>query len=132
MAAAGRPGRRRRRSAGAGLHATIEAAQPRRRIPAYELLDEEALCALETQADWILDEIGVEFRGDDEAPSRFAEAGSRVEGARVTFDPRHARSLCSTAPSEFRLHGRDPARSFTLGGDHVVLMPGYGSGWKAA
>ena len=127
MAGAGRPGRRRRRFAGAGPRATIGAAQPRRRIPAYELFGEEALCALETQADWILDEIGVEFRGDDEALSRFVEAGAHVNGARVRFDPGHARSLCSTAPSEFRLHGRDPARSVTLGGDHVVLMPGYGS-----
>ena len=127
MAGAGRPGRRRRRSAGAGSLASVEAAQPQRRIPAYELLDEEALHALETQADWILDEIGVEFRGEDEARSRFAEAGARVDGARVRFDPGHARALCSTAPAEFRLHGRDPARSVTLGGNHVVLMPGYGA-----
>ena len=25
------------------------------------------------------------------------------------------------------MHGRDPERSVTLGGDHIVLMPGYGS-----
>ena len=70
MVGAGRPGRRRRRFAGAGPRAIIGAAQPRRRIPAYELLDEEALCALETQADWILDEIGVEFRDADSALQR--------------------------------------------------------------
>ncbi len=30
------------------------------------------------------------------------------------------------APPTFQMHGRDPARTITLGGDHVVLMPAYG------
>ncbi|NIA71701.1 trimethylamine methyltransferase family protein [Pelagibius litoralis] len=101
--------------------------QALRRIPAYTLLDEESLIAIEEQADWILSRIGVEFRGDDTALALFREAGATVEGARVRFDPGHARALCATAPATYRLHGRDPDRSVTLGGDHVVLMPGYGS-----
>ncbi len=36
----------------------------RRMIPTYELLDEAELQKLETHADWILKEIGIEFRGD--------------------------------------------------------------------
>ena len=39
----------------------------RRLIPAYQLLDEESLVSMEQQADWILKEVGVEFRGDEEA-----------------------------------------------------------------
>ena len=101
--------------------------QPRRRIPAYELLAEEALCDIEEQADWILAEIGIEFRGDEAALFLFRDAGASVDGPRVKFDRRHARALCSTAPATFRLHGRDPERTVTLGGDHLVLMPGYGS-----
>ncbi len=99
----------------------------RRVIPAYELLDESSLVEIEKQADWILREIGIEFRGDETAQALFREAGATVEGDRVRFDEGHVRALCSTAPSEYRMHGRDPSKSFTLGGDHVVLMPGYGS-----
>ncbi len=99
----------------------------RRRIPAYDLLDEAALTDLERQADWLLDEIGIEFRGDAEALRLFASAGCRVDGERVCFPPGLAQKLCATAPAEFTLHARDPARSVILGGDHLVLMPGYGS-----
>ena len=98
----------------------------KRTIPAYNLLNEEALLKLESHADWILQEIGIEFRGDAEALALFKEAGANVRGTRVRFDPGHARALCATAPSEFRMHGRDPASSITLGGDHIVLMPSYG------
>ncbi len=96
-------------------------------IPAYEMLDDEALLALETQADWILDVIGIEFWGDEEALALFRAAGARVDGARVRFEPGLARALCATAPRTFTLHGRDPMHSVVLGGRHVVLMPGYGS-----
>lgn len=99
----------------------------RRKIPAYALLDETALQAIEQQADWILDKIGVEFRGDQIALDLIAAAGARVAEQRVTFEPGLVRKLCSTAPFEFQLHARDPANTVTLGGDHVVLMPGYGS-----
>lgn len=101
--------------------------QPRRRIPAYELLGDEALSDIENQADWILAEIGIEFRGDEAALSLFRDAGASVDGPRVRSDRGHVRALCSTAPTTFRLHGRHPERTVTLGGDHVVLMPGYGS-----
>ena len=81
---------------------------------------------LETHADWILREIGIEFRGDREALELFRQAGASVDGERVRFDPGHARALCETAPSSFQMEGRDPASTITLGGDHVVLMPSYG------
>ena len=98
-----------------------------RKIPAYGLLDDAALIRIETQADWILEHIGVEFRGDDAALALFRDAGARVDQMRVRFEPGLARQLCATAPSEFRLHGRDPAHTVTLGGGNLVLMPGYGS-----
>lgn len=98
-----------------------------RKIPAYELLSDAALTAIEQQADWILHEIGVEFRGDSAALDLFDAAGACVNDQRVTFEPGLARSLCSTAPSEFLLHGRDSHNTVLIGGDNVVLMPGYGS-----
>ena len=98
-----------------------------RRTPAYELLDNTALLKIEKHADWILSNIGVEFRGDHAALALFSEAGATVEGTRVRFDAGHLRSLCSTAPNEFTLHARDPLNTVTIGGEHIVLMPGYGS-----
>lgn len=98
-----------------------------RKIPAYELLTTAALSRIEDQADWILHKIGVEFRGDQVALDLFSEAGASVEGGRIRFAPGHARELCATAPSEFELHGRNPEMTVTLGGNDVVLMPGYGS-----
>nr|WP_170765511.1 trimethylamine methyltransferase family protein [Ruegeria lacuscaerulensis] len=98
-----------------------------RKIPAYAMLNDTALARIEDQADWILSKIGIDFRGDQAALEMFAESGAHVEGERVRFDPGHARDLCATAPSEFKLHGRESARTVTLGGDNIVLMPGYGS-----
>ncbi|MDE0498457.1 MAG: trimethylamine methyltransferase family protein [Acidimicrobiaceae bacterium] len=125
----GRGGRRGRSSRVAariaGPAPSGEQSTPRRRIPPYELLDEAALARLEAHADWILDEIGVEFRGDDEALELFRAAGARVDGVRVRFEPGLARALCSTAPSRFALWGRD-GRRVEIGGDHVVFTPVYG------
>ncbi len=98
-----------------------------RRIPAYQLLEEDALQAIEAQADWIAREIGFEFRGDPEALALFRQAGASVDNERVRFDTGHLRELCSTAPASYQMHGRDAQNSITLGGDYLVLMPGYGS-----
>ncbi|MEM8972895.1 MAG: trimethylamine methyltransferase family protein, partial [Pseudomonadota bacterium] len=88
---------------------------------------ETALVAIEAQADWILDQVGVEFRGDKVALELFRQAGARVNGQRVTFEPGLARRLCASAPEQFTLHARNSDKNVTLGGDNVVLMPGYGS-----
>ena len=98
---------------------------PRRLIPTYELLGEADLCRLEVHADWILEEIGVEFRGDEEALELFRSAGATVDGVRVRFEPGLARELCATAPARFDMHGRD-GRAVPIGGDHLVLLPAYG------
>lgn len=98
-----------------------------RKVPIYALLSESALRAIEQQADWVLEKIGIEFRGDNTALDLFAAAGAEVAGERITFKPGLARELCATAPAEFKLHARDPANTVTLGGDNIVLMPGYGS-----
>ncbi|MGI9437060.1 MAG: trimethylamine methyltransferase family protein [Geminicoccaceae bacterium] len=98
----------------------------RRRIPTYEFFDDEALDKLEAHAEWILKEIGIEFPDDDETLRLFKNAGASIKDTRVRFDEGLAKSLCSTAPSTFRMEGRDPASSILLGGDHIVLMPAYG------
>ena len=98
-----------------------------RKIPVYELLDDAALQRLEDQADWLLETIGMEFRGDEIALGLFADAGAVIEGQRVKFPDGLARQLCSTAPETFKLHARNPERTVDIGGDGIVFMPGYGS-----
>lgn len=99
----------------------------KRNIPRYPLMHSEALEAIEEQADWILKEVGIEFRGDDAALRLFKEAGADVQGERIKFDPGHVTELCSTAPSSFRMESRQAEHSIVMGGDHIVMMPGYGS-----
>ena len=101
--------------------------QAKRAIPQYALLDDASLSAIERQADWILANIGMEFRGDTEAVRLFKEAGADVTEERVRLEPGMVRELCATAPNSFQLVARDPKNTLTVGGDNLVFMPGYGS-----
>ena len=118
--------RRRQRGRSA---ADIPVVRPstRRKIPAYELLDEASLVSLEQHAEWLLTEIGVEIRGDAEALRLFKEAGVSADGERLRFDPGHVRALCSTAPENYTMHARNPQRNIEFGGDNLILGPAYGS-----
>lgn len=121
----GRAGRIQTRAEHAGdAHAP---AFLRRQIPVYELLGEEGLALIETNADRILADVGVEIRGDEVALGLFRDAGATVDGARVRFDPGHVRALCATAPTQFTQLARNPARSVEIGGDAIVFAPAYGS-----
>ena len=98
-----------------------------RRIPAYELLDEEALVGLEQHADWLLSEIGIEIRDDPIALALFVEAGASVDGELLRFDPGQVRALCATAPKTYTMHARNPAHSIDFGGDNLIFGAAYGS-----
>ena len=112
---------------------TGEGAKPhapafiRRQIPPYELLGEEGLALIETQADRILADVGMEIRDDPESVQLFKDAGVDVDGITLHFDPGHAKALCATAPKQFTQLARNPARSVEIGGNNVVLAPTYGS-----
>lgn len=97
----------------------------RRKIPTYELLAEAELTQIESHADWILDTVGIDIRDDEESLELFRAAGARVTGENVRFDPGLAAALCSTAPSQFNMYGRD-GRVVPIGGDNLVLLPAYG------
>ncbi|MEX0846447.1 MAG: trimethylamine methyltransferase family protein [Ilumatobacteraceae bacterium] len=99
----------------------------RREIPPYELLSDEGLALVESKADRLLAEVGIEIREDAESLQLFRDAGATVDGITVHFDPGHVRALCATAPREFTQLARNPARSVQIGGNNVVLAPTYGS-----
>lgn len=99
-----------------------------RKIPFYDMLSAEGLDRLERQAEWILKEVGIDFRGDTEALRLWREAGADVRGENVRFEPSLVRSVIQkTAPRQFTQLARNPARSVPIGGDHVVFAPAYGS-----
>ena len=97
-----------------------------RNIPNYEVLTEEALRTIEANAETVLAEIGVNFVDNPKALERWKSVGAEVEGERVRIPRGLARKLCSTAPSEYTQHARNPERNVRIGGNSLVLAPVYG------
>lgn len=97
-----------------------------RAIAPVSLISDEAVEIIERNADRILDEIGMDFRGDPEVLAIFRNAGARVDGERVRFDPGWCRSIIADAPKQFTQHARNPGRSVQIGGDAQVYCPSFG------
>ena len=117
-------GRRKRRERRKGPSAP---PYVKRRIPFFPFADEEALVKLEDQADWLIQEVGLEFRDDEEALRIWREAGADVKGTRVKAPRGMIRELCSTAPPEFTQLARNSERSVRIGGTNQVFAPIYGA-----
>ncbi len=130
--AAAKTGRRGRSGGGAARRAartavSVETAKYiERNVPNFEVLTEEALQIIETNAETVLAEIGVMFVDNPQALERWREAGAEIEGERVRIPRGLARKLCSTAPSEYTQHARNPERNVVVGGKNLVLAPVYG------
>jgi len=97
-----------------------------RKIPDYELLDDEGLTLVENNADTILEEIGIDFRYPP-ALEMFKEAGADIDGERVRFPRGMCRQIIqASAPSLFEQKARNPQRSVMIGGKNTVFAPVYG------
>jgi trimethylamine---corrinoid protein Co-methyltransferase len=122
------------RRSGGGAARRAERTAPRfeaarfieRRIPNYEILDEEGLALIEANAETVLEEIGVNFVDNPGALARWRATGADVQGERVHIPRGLARRLCATAPSSFTQTARNPERSVEIGGKNLVLAPVYG------
>lgn len=125
-------GRRRARGGGAARRAERTAVSfdvaryIERKIPTMDILSDEALEIIERNAETILEEIGVGFTDNPEALKLWKEAGADVTEERVRIPRGLARKLCSTAPSSFTQHARNPERSVVIGGKTTVFAPVYG------
>ena len=105
----------------------IEAARfIERNIPLVEMLSDEALEIIETNAETLLEEIGVAFVDNPAALDRWKEAGADVNGERVRLPKGLARKLCGTAPGRYTQVARNPERSVEIGGNTLVCAPVYG------
>lgn len=125
-------GPRTKRSAAPGQNPHLEVPYIIRGIPTFDLVGEESLAKIETTADRILAEIGIEFRDDPETVELFRAAGGEVtaltsESWNVKFAPGMIREILKTAPASFTQHARNPSKSVQIGGDAVVFAPSYGS-----
>ena len=118
---------RRSRAAERTAQAPQIIAGVRREIPPYVLVGDEGLDLVEQKAEAILQEIGVEFRGDDEALKLWRAAGADVKGERVRLEKGMARQIiAASAPKRFIQRARNPERALEIGGDTVVFAPAYG------
>jgi trimethylamine--corrinoid protein Co-methyltransferase len=91
----------------------------------YEVLSEDAMATIERGWRRLLQDLGIAFH-HPAALQHFRDAGQIVEGDVVRLDPDFVLELVAQAPSEFTLHGRNPERSFTVGGDSMVFIPVQG------
>ena len=125
----------RRRSGGraarqaARLHAHAERTPfLTRKLAPFEVLDDEGLSLLEENADTILQEVGLIFRGDPEALRLLREGGADVDGERVRFPRGMCRSIVrASAPREFTQFARNHDNDVRIGGNATVFAPNYGS-----
>jgi trimethylamine---corrinoid protein Co-methyltransferase len=87
-----------------------------------EILSADQVEAIHRASLRILSEIGFEVLGD-RVLDAFAGAGARVDRLerRIRLDPEHTEALIATAPSEFRLHARNPERDVIFGPGHLVF-----------
>ena len=99
-----------------------------RNIPYFEAYSVEHLEIIENNTDIILEEIGIDFRGDAETLQIWRDAGADVQGERVRFPKGMLRNIITkTAPSLITQHARNPDKTVRIGEGHTVLAPAYGS-----
>jgi trimethylamine--corrinoid protein Co-methyltransferase len=123
IARQGRTNQREARRFARTQRAALKLPYIRRSLPAVELLSSEAAAIIEHSAETILEEIGIEFRRDPESLRLWRDAGADVSGERVRIPRGLARHLLRTAPREFDLHARNPARTVRFGGNATVFSP---------
>ncbi len=90
------------------------------------LLSDKDLDKLHHASMEILKDVGIAFY-EPEAIEIFSDHGVKTDGTVVYLEERHIEQALESAPSEFELHARNPEQSVTIGGDHLVLCPGYGA-----
>ena len=99
-----------------------------RNIPNFEVVGEEGLALIERNADTVLEETGIDFKGDPEVLEIWKSAGADVQGERVRFPRGMCREIIrKSAPSTYVQHARNPERNVVIGGKNVVFAPNYGS-----
>lgn len=74
----------------------------------------------------IFQEIGIIFHSS-KALDIFKKHGIKIDGNKAYFESKQVEQALKTAPSEFKIHARNPEKSVFIGGGNLVIAPGYGS-----
>jgi trimethylamine--corrinoid protein Co-methyltransferase len=99
-----------------------------RTLRPVEVLSEEGLATIEENAETILEQVGIEFRGDEDALRLWKDAGADVNGERVRFPRGMCRRIVQdTAPAEFTQLARNHENDAHIGGTSTVFAPCYGT-----
>ena len=91
-----------------------------------QILSKEELAKIHEATLWILKEVGIAFK-ENEALAIFKKHGVKIDGEVVYLDKKTIEKALESAPSEFILEARNASKSVTIGGDHIALLPGYGT-----
>lgn len=110
------------REANAHLIPQLPWQQPRNPTPPMKLLSDDQIEAIHSASIRVLEELGIELMSA-EARQLFREAGAEVDEATalVRIDGALIEELISTAPSEFALTSRNPAKRLIFGGDYMAF-----------
>lgn len=116
------------------LARNIAAVQPvlaspfiQRKLRFFELLDEEQLHIIDSQVDWMFENIGFAFTENPYALDVWQKAGAKIKDGRVFADAQFVREQVAKAPSEFTQKARNPERDVVIGGKNQVFAPIYGA-----
>jgi trimethylamine--corrinoid protein Co-methyltransferase len=92
------------------------------RFPPLEVISADEVEAIHDASVTVLEEIGMDFL-HPEALSILAAGGAQVEpgSERVRFDRELVMGLVAKAPSEIRLHARNPANDVVMGGNRMAI-----------
>ena len=94
--------------------------------PRMNILKQEDFDKLHEATLKIYEEVGIAFHSD-KALDVFKRHGVKVDGNKVHFRAADVETALETAPSKFTIHARDPEKSVVIGGNELVVSPGYGS-----
>jgi trimethylamine--corrinoid protein Co-methyltransferase len=92
----------------------------RRPFPPTRLISDDQVESIHQASLKVLAEIGMDFMWP-EARERLRQAGARIDGERVRFDPAMVEELIAHAPSTFAVHARNPERNLVIGGDNIAF-----------
>ncbi len=98
-----------------------------RRLPVFDVVDDKTLARLDAQVDWLIENVGIEFRDDPEAHRIWKSGGAEIKDNRVVVDAARIRDLCKLAPTEFTQVARNPERNVVIGRENQVFAPIYGA-----
>ncbi len=92
--------------------------------PPIEVLSADQVEAIHTASLRVLAEIGMKVLSND-ARERLAAAGAEVnnDDRMVRCDPGMVAQYMALAPSSFTVKARNPAKSVTIGGNHINFGP---------